>query len=183
MTEPPVAALCGLGQRATRDADRVTVCRYRCPFCDPDGPLRESITPGTPAGRWSSGERCMHCGGSGFTDDLGGFGESDVRLADVPPAVMRRPCTDCAYRPGSPERGQDGDDSLAGLPGADSGPFYCHHGLLRIGDGYVSPAMLGSRPIGAFVCAGWYAIAAGAPLPDQAFRDPGGADRREDAPT
>lgn len=175
-SDPPTAAMVCDG-RAYSTPDTAWVARWHCPFCDPRGPLADTIPPGTLVGYWASGERCMHCVGTGYTNDQAGFDEHELNEATIPPAVMRRPCVDCAYRPGSPEH------NTGILPGPDAGPFYCHHGLRRSGDSYVSPAMLGTRPIGAMVCAGWYAQALGKPLPAEAFRDPGGADRPDAAPT
>jgi hypothetical protein len=94
-----------------------------------------------------------------------------------PPAVMRRPCVDCAYRPGSPEE----ETRPAG-----EHPFYCHHGMLRAEEdgqvGYLSAASFGGQTLGGFVCAGWWALVTGEPLPAEPFRDPGGADRPEAVP-
>jgi hypothetical protein len=162
---PPVvvANVCG-----TRPGDpnplKATIYRWICPYCDGSGQWNEH------------GERCMNCHGYGLTNDTPGYEEHELTPAPRPPAVMRNPCVDCAYRPGSPE-----EDSTA-RPGPDV-PFFCHHGLHRIGDGYVSTALLDDRiPLGAMLCAGWWALATGQPLPDRAFRDPGGSDRHPDAP-
>lgn len=129
-------------------------------------------------GRDETGDRCMECHGYGLltADDIGdpaAYGD-DLKPAPRPPAVMKAPCVDCALRPGSPE---DGYTS----PGVDK-PFYCHHGLWRVGDGYESTAYVGNLPLGAMVCAGWWALATGEALPAKPFRDPGGADRPEAAP-
>lgn len=160
MPETPSINICG---GPTPNTAKAILYRYVCPYCH-----------GT--GAWAEGERCMNCHGYGLTNDVDGFEEHELTLAPTPPAVMRNPCVDCAYRPGSPE-----DDSPS-RPGPDK-PFFCHHGMFRVGDGYNAPAMLdGGIPLGAMVCAGWWALATGAPLPDREFRDPGGADRREDAP-
>lgn len=158
--EIPQIRICG---GPTPNTAKVTLYRYVCPYCD-----------GT--GQWSDGERCMNCHGYGLTNDVRGFEEHELTLAPVPPAVMRNPCVDCAYRPGSPEEGS------AARPGRDN-PFFCHHGLYRVGDGYASAANLDNGlPLGAMVCAGWWALAAGKPLPDREFRGPGGAQRHDDAP-
>ena len=144
---------------------KVTFYPYVCPHCD-----------GT--GRWAEDERCMNCAGYGLTDEDGvrGWEPSEVTRAPVPPAVMRNPCVDCAYRPGSPE-------SETGVAPGPTQPFYCHHGLHRVGDGYVASAVLDNGlPLGAMVCAGWWALATGRSLPEREFRDPGGSDRRADAP-
>lgn len=161
----------------------VVINRYRCPWCDPDGPFND----GGQAGRVGDGSRCPDCHGSGvLTADRvpnpGVFEPGELQELGRPPAVMKRPCSDCAYRPGSPE--DDTHPDMLGMPvrpGPDV-PFFCHHGMVRVGDGYESIAYVGTLPLGAMVCAGWWALAMGDPLPDKAFRDPGGADRPAEAP-
>jgi hypothetical protein len=154
-----------LGVQSAREFPKVTLYPWVCPVCD-----------GT--GRWAPDERCHHCRGNGLTDDIAGWEPHEVTPAPRPPAVMRQPCTDCAYRPGSPE---DEASMSIKLPGPDT-PFFCHHGLHRIGDGYVGTACMGELPLGAMVCAGWWALATGGERPEKPFRDPGGSDRRHDAP-
>jgi hypothetical protein len=160
------------------------VARYRCPWC-----------AGT--GSWTSGERCLECAGSGQTDErtagvdlsreYDGQSLDDVPTVQPaalprPPGVMLAPCRDCAFRPGSPEA--LGEVPLEQL----DQPFHCHHGLLRIdtpegGAGYMAPVYWNGAPVGAFVCAGWWAARVwGKPLPRVAFTDPGGADRSSAAP-
>jgi len=156
--------LCGSGRFVVGPPPKAVVNRWMCPWCQ--GPNAVFV----------DGEPCMHCHGEHVTNDVGGWDEADLTPAPRPPAVMRNPCVDCAYRPGSPEQ-----DSGA-APGPDT-PFYCHHGLVREGDGYITTATVGTLPLGAMVCAGWWALATGEPLPAAAFRDPGGADRAADAPT
>lgn len=57
------------------------------------------------------------------------------------------------------------------------------YGLVTNAPGYVATAMTDSGiPLGAMVCAGWWALATGKPLPQRGFRDPGGSDRCGDAP-
>jgi hypothetical protein len=147
----------------TPNTSTVTFYPFVCPYCKGSG-------------SWSEGERCMNCHGYGLTDDVRGWEEGEITRAPTPPAVMRAPCVDCAYRPGSPEA------EHATAPGATQ-PFYCHHGLFRQDDGYVSAANLDNGlPLGAMVCAGWWALASGQPLPEREFRDPGGSDRHADAP-
>lgn len=153
-------------------APRVTITRFLCPWC-------------SGRGRWFTGERCHPCGTSGVTDDptpgidfsrdYGGQEPPAVEPMPFPrpPAVMRRPCVDCAYRNGAPEEGI--------RPGPEA-PFFCHHGLVRVDGGYLAPAQVGSMPLGAMVCAGWWAQCTGEPLPAESFRDPGGADRPDAAP-
>lgn len=161
--EIPQIHICG---GPAPNTSKVTLYLYVCPYCDGSGQWDED------------GERCMNCHGYGLTDKEGirGFELDEITRAPTPPAVMRNPCVDCAYRPGSPE----GERGVA--PGALN-PFYCHHGLFRQGDGYVSAANLDNGvPLGAMVCAGWWALATGRPLPEREFRDPGGSDRHADAP-
>lgn len=104
-------------------------------------------------------------------------------------AVRARMCDDCAFRPGSPERG-DGDgwmaDTLYALP-SDGQPFYCHDGMRRPtrwrhpdgrqiagSDADWQPPMISGVPfrldgrIG-LLCAGWAAVARreSAHLPDE----------------
>lgn len=139
-------------------------------------------------GTWCNGERCAECHGTGTTDDPepgvdlhNDYGDTDPpdttpEPIPRPPGVMRAPCIDCAFRRGSPELNNAGE----GLPGSDS-PFYCHHGLVRRGGGYLAGSTLGGRPLGAMVCASWYSLHIdGGPLSAREFRDPGGNDRSED---
>lgn len=149
---------------------KALVYRWLCPLCDPGGPLEDAVG----LGQHPDGSPCPHCYGTGLTNDVGGF-EGDARPAPIPPAVMKAPCVDCAFRPGSPER-------ESGMRQGTETPFFCHHGLVRIGDGYAAPALAAGMPLGAMVCRGWYDVALGAEPPTTEFRDPGGADRREDAP-
>lgn len=154
-----------LGRQAARQFPKVTMDLWICPVCDGNG-------------RWAPGERCQHCHGNGLTNDVGGWLPEELKPAPRPPAVMNRPCVDCAFRPGSPE---DEASMTVKLPGPDE-PFFCHHGLHRIDNGYVSTASMGEVPLGAMVCAGWWNTVTGAGRPDKPFRDPGGNDRRADAP-
>lgn len=123
-------------------------------------------------GRWESGERCMQCTGCGLTDDLCGATENvdgtPLRRAPRPPAVMARPCADCAFRPCSPEAENGTLDAVT----ASGQPFWCHHGLHDTGEAYTPAAVIGELPLGAMLCAGWWAHAAGEPLPAAAYRDP-----------
>jgi hypothetical protein len=165
--------LCGIRAGATLHAH---VTRWICQFCTD--------------GRWESGERCHHCAGTGLTDDViedveAGDGiEPAVRLPR-PPAVMRTPCADCAYRPGSPEAvlRADGEEIR---PHDSETPFFCHHGMHRIeregAVGYVPAAECNGMPLGYMVCAGWWDhVVEGGPALERPFRDPGGANRRADA--
>jgi hypothetical protein len=171
--------LCALGmpRHATPagTAPKVRIYRWLCWMCD-----------GT--GQWGDDEKCMECHGYGLLADediRDPAAHTDLKPAPRPPAVMKSPCVDCAFRPGSPEEedlaANYGYPPLA-RPGAEK-PFFCHHGMHRLpGGGYESPAYVGSLPLGAMVCAGWWALATGEALPAKAFRDPGGADRPESAP-
>lgn len=172
--EPGYSVSCGIGPgRRIGPRLEVSFNRYRCPWC-----------AGT--GRWASEERCMQCAGTGVTDDPSpgadltvpdGVAVPDAEAVPLPrpPAVMKSPCIDCAFRPGSPE-----EDSAV-RPDA-SQPFFCHHGMHRIGDSYQAAAWVGGMPLGYMVCAGWWAMATGQPGPEAPFRDPGGADRSESTP-
>lgn len=148
---------------------QVEILPYTCPWCV--------------EGRWESGERCLHCMGLGQTDDpspgCDAAGNTVVpERLPRPPGVMRQPCVDCAYRPGSYER-QNGTP----LPDA-SAVFFCHHGLGREGNGYRAPVMVEGLPVGAMVCGGWWSqFVDGQPAPQEEFRDPGGSDRSAAAPS
>lgn len=105
---------------------------------------------------------CLHCSGSGLTDDPCGPAE----LAPRPPAVMRTACADCALRRGSPEL----ENAGVGLPYEE--PFYCHQGLPVSATGrYQSVATFRGMPLGAMVCAGWWALRTGQPMPAAAYRE------------
>jgi hypothetical protein len=179
------SVMAGLGMpRHARPAGmptpKVRIYAWLCPWCDPAGVMN----PGGSTGRMADGSRCLDCGGCGMltadqVKDPSAFEAGELKPVPRPPAVMRRPCVDCAYRPGSPESGDDGETPIR--PAADV-PFFCHHGLVRVGDAYESPAYVGSLPLGAMVCAGWWALATGKPLPVEDFRDPGGAERPDAAP-
>jgi hypothetical protein len=162
---------------------KVVIYKYLCPYCDPAGPMN----PGGVAGR--VGDRvCVDCSGAGVltadqVPDPSVFGPGELREIPRPPAVMRRPCTDCAYRPGSPE--SDTHPDMLGVPVRPDAevPFFCHHGMVRVGENsYEASAYVGTLPLGAMVCAGWWALATGEPLPDGAYRDPGGSLRPDAAP-
>jgi hypothetical protein len=107
-------------------------------------------------------DRCLHCAGSGLTDDPMGGADRAPR----PPAVMRTPCADCAFRPGSPELEEAG----ARLP--EDEPFFCHQGLPISADGRYQPvATFRGLPLGAMVCAGWWALRTGSQAPAQPYRE------------
>ncbi|BDT39521.1 hypothetical protein [Streptomyces yaizuensis] len=137
----------------------VTIYAYRCPYCD-DGDMGDSVG------------RCLHCAGAGriTRDDAAGIPEQDLVRLPVPPGVAKRACGGCATRPGSPER-EDGRD-----PGEDM-PFWCHVGMGHAYGGEYRPAGFVTGPggeefpLGALVCAGWWAKATGSPMPREEFRD------------
>lgn len=134
----------------------VVVYRWICPFCDGSG-------------RWGDDGRCYHCAGNGLTNDPGGHTDTELKAAPRPPGVMARPCVDCAYRPGSPEEGSPL------LPTGDAGVFYCHQGMQKTAQGYTPAGWIGeqpSLPLGAAVCAGWWAAATGQPAPERPYREP-----------
>jgi len=125
---------------------------WKCPFCV--GGLGPSLDGGA--------ERCMHCAGVGLTDDPCGEAERAPR----PPGVMRAPCADCAFRRGSPEL------ENAGVQLPDDEPFFCHQGLPVSALGRYTPvAMFRGLPLGAMVCAGWWALKADEPLPAKVYRE------------
>lgn len=107
-------------------------------------------------------EKCLHCAGTGLTDDPMGGADRAPR----PPAVMRTACADCAFRSGSPELEQTG----ACLPVDE--PFFCHQGLPLSADGHYQPvATFRGLPLGAMVCAGWWAARTGEQLPARPYRE------------
>lgn len=127
---------------------------YVCPLPGCVGGLIKTINGDT--------DRCLHCAGSGLTDDPMGGADRAPR----PPGVMRTPCADCALRTGSPELEQNG----ATLP--DNEPFYCHQGLPISADGRYQPvAMFRGLPLGAMVCAGWWALKTGEQIPAKPYRE------------
>lgn len=148
---------------------KAIVYRWRCPWCDPEtGRIGDDV--------------CPHCHGETLTNDVGDWPEAELVRAPRPPGVMKRPCVDCAYRPGSPETDVGHPGAPCGPPGAET-PFFCHTGLVRVGDGYSPPALVNGLPLGALVCAAWWALATGEPvLPLAEYRDRAGNDRSEDAP-
>ncbi|MFF2522277.1 hypothetical protein [Streptomyces liangshanensis] len=141
------------------DEPQLVVYRWRCPYC-------------TSGDMGPSQGRCLHCVGTGLTNDVGTWPEEQLVRAPVPPGVMRRPCAGCAYRPGSPEMEANG----VALP--EDMPFWCHHGMPH---GYFgSYQALGAYrpagatrdiPLGGLLCAGWWALQTGRPLPTTPFRE------------
>lgn len=126
---------------------------WKCPFC---------VGGISPSEGGVERERCLHCTGTGLTDKPCG----DAQRAPRPPAVMRAPCADCAFRSGSPELESNGVQ----LP--DDEPFFCHQGLPVSAFGAYTPvAMFRSLPLGAMVCAGWWALRTGEQLPSTPYRE------------
>ncbi|WP_433893053.1 hypothetical protein [Streptomyces sp. CA-111067] len=148
---------------------RLHITPYLCPVPGCVGGLISDGDGGT--------ERCLHCSGTGLTDNpLGG-----AELAPRPPAVMRAACADCAFRAGSPEL----EDYASRLP--EEEPFFCHQGLPVSADGSYRPvATFGGLPLGAMVCAGWWALRTGEELPAVPYREvplgEDGIDRRWTGP-
>lgn len=132
--------------------DDLHITPFKCPFCI--GGLAAAFGDAT--------ERCDHCSGIGLTDDPCGGADRAPR----PPGVMRTPCADCALRPGSPEL------ENAGVQLPDDEPFFCHQGLPMNAVGAYTPvAMFRGLPLGAMVCAGWWALKTGEPLPATPYRE------------
>ena len=126
---------------------------WKCPFC---------VGGIAPSEGGQDRERCLHCSGSGLTNQPCG----DAERAPRPPGVKRTPCGDCAYRAGSPELDANG----AQLP--EDEPFFCHQGLpVNAFGAYTPVAMFRGLPLGAMVCAGWWAIQTGEPLPAKPYRE------------
>ncbi|MFJ6085108.1 hypothetical protein ACIQI8_27240 [Streptomyces sp. NPDC092369] len=131
----------------------LSITPWKCPFCI------GGIEPSTGG---QARERCLHCSGVGLTDDPCG----DADRAPRPPALMRTPCGDCAFRPGSPELEASGTQ----LPDAE--PFFCHQGLpVNAYGAYTPVATFRGLPLGAMVCAGWWAAQTGEPLPARPYRE------------
>ncbi|WP_327358469.1 hypothetical protein [Streptomyces sp. NBC_01304] len=137
----------------------VYLTRYVCPVCQ--GCPQEAD--------------CHHCAHTGVTDDIRGWENLAVPLPR-PPAVMRSPCSDCAFREGSPE--QEHDYELSGLRTGER-VFYCHHGMNIINGAYQPTATLDGVPVGYLVCAGWWAHITGNQGPQAPYRE-SPADRQTD---
>jgi hypothetical protein len=127
---------------------------YACPMPGCVGGLIATISGDT--------DRCLHCAGTGLTaDPMGG-----ADRAPRPPSVMRTACADCAFRQGSPEL------ENAGVQLPDDEPFFCHQGLPIDASGRYQPvAVFRGLPLGAMVCAGWWALRTGEQLPAQPYRE------------
>lgn len=129
-----------------------------CPLCDAHGIDRHCICEG--AGAITAAQAAT------WTEET----SDPVRELAPVPKRMAKPCDDCAFRRGSPER--DGAEWPAIVESVAEGePFFCHVGMLVDSGGrHVPPAGFDDegRPIGAPVCAGWARarrrLAAGTPL-------------------
>ena len=147
--------ICG-GSRAEVAPSKtgVVILPWVCPICD-----------GT--GRWDDKQRCEMCFGRGAIDDddLGEWDRAELKRTTAPPGVMRSPCADCAFRPGSPES----EHGAPPMPNSGE-PFFCHHGMPVVAGSYAPTAWLDGRPLGAMVCAGWWAAQTGQPLPAGVYR-------------
>jgi hypothetical protein len=123
---------------------------YRCPVCNGTG---EPV--------------CMCDGRTGLVDE-----KTALRYARTaklprpeplppPPARMDRPCHDCAFRKGSPER-EDAHGTIATLSEqiAHGVPFFCHQGMHDASGRYVPIYGFDAnrQPIGYPICAGWRAM-------------------------
>lgn len=144
------------GKSAARDFPNVEIYRWVCPVCK-----------GIPDGDGISG--CRHCHGAALTNDVEGWPADELTPAPRPPALMPSPCGDCAYRRGSPES----ECGTVKLPGTEEnrGPFFCHVGLPKGRSGYTSTAWVGELPLGAWLCAGWYAKVTGEQAPTRPYRE------------
>ncbi|RFU83591.1 hypothetical protein DY218_27165 [Streptomyces triticagri] len=140
------------------------IARYTCPVCQ-----------GEP-----HASACLYCHRSGLTDDVEGWDPEDYTEAPRPPAVMRSPCGDCAFRTGSPE--QETDYELNALRSRER-VFYCHHGMPLIDGSYQPVAELDGVPVGYMVCAGWWASVTGAAPPATPYRESPAERRQASTPT
>jgi len=141
------------GKRCVNPFPRLIIYAWVCPWCNGG---REPFD--TPSG-------CLHCAGAGITDDVAGWDPAELARAPRPPAVMARPCHDCAFRPGSPE--QDSPSVTI----SEESPFYCHQGLPAVNGRYQPTAYLGTLPLGSMVCAGWWDTVTGAQPPTKPYRE------------
>lgn len=136
-----------------------------CPICDGEG---------------AQGQECL-CDGKGvISAEVAERIASDdpdprwkPRPIQPPPAFNGSPCSDCAFRAGSPERDRGLGTARALYDAMESAArdqpetvFWCHQGMHHSIKGY-QPRQTDSRgaPLGHPVCAGWltqYAKRAGA---------------------
>ncbi len=150
-----VAMACGPRAELAPSRDGLVILPWICPMCSGHGRC-DSL----------AGRRCLDCDGRGaITDEAAKIWaeveNAQLRPAPTPPAVMKKPCGDCAFRPGAPE--EEARPSL-------ERPFYCHHGMPIVRGSYAPTAWARGMPLGAMVCAGWWAAATGKDLPARAYR-------------
>ncbi|KGI79317.1 hypothetical protein IL38_23695 [Actinopolyspora erythraea] len=131
----------------------VRILKWHCPVCD--------------LGDEGVDSRCLHCHGTGFTNDITGF-KAEARRAPRPPAVRPRPCVDCAFRKGSLEREHDADFDRVRTT---ERPFFCHQGMPMVNGAYQPTAYLDEFPLGAMVCRGWWDWATTGALPSAPYRE------------
>lgn len=140
--------------RPERAPRRVVVDRWICPWCSGAGRYRDG--PAQPAG---TGERCYDCAGTGLTSTRpspDAWAPEEILCSPRPPALMKSPCNDCAFRPDSPET--ESGDHTAGRISPDI-PFWCHKGMHNAaGERWVPTAWVGDIPLGAMLCRGWWDV-------------------------
>lgn len=122
---------------------------HLCPVCDGEGD-----------------PQLCYCNGLGVISaaDAAEFEADDpdprsrARALPAVPTFTGRPCSDCAFRSGSPERDR-GMGTAAGLFDSLAGqPFFCHAGMHDGARGYEPRQRDKSgAPIGHPICAGWLA--------------------------
>lgn len=126
-----------------RERERLT---HVCPVCNGE----------------QGGDQHCWCGGLGaITETMAASwtadGEPEPKRLAPQPKRMERPCRECAFRRGSPEREDFGAAVHLAEKVAEGEPFFCHTAMPVDHRGkYVSPQ--GTRngvPIGAPVCAGY----------------------------
>lgn len=148
-----IAEACRPRAELAPSATDVVILPWVCPMCEGEG---EVPTAGP----------CRDCDGRGaITDEAAQIWAEvegvELRRTPTPPAVMGKPCGDCAFRPGAPE--EDARPSL-------EQSFYCHHGMPVVAGGYAPVAWAKGMPLGAMVCAGWWAARTGKDLPAAPYR-------------
>lgn len=111
---------------------------HLCPICDGDG------------------DRHCFCDGRGVITqgDAEAFAaelDEEPKRLPPPPAEMRNPCHDCAFRKDSPEW----DSGTIYQIALRDEPFYCHAGMHCTADGRYIPQNAPGEPMVHPVCAGW----------------------------
>ncbi|MEU9887934.1 hypothetical protein [Sphaerisporangium sp. NPDC051011] len=147
-----MATVCGPRAEVAPSPDDVVIYPWVCPVCDGDGQAA-----GLPT--------CPECGGRGaLTAEIGRIwadAGAELRPTPTPPAVMGKACGSCAFRPGAPE-----EDAQPPLDKA----FFCHTGMPVVDGSYAPVAWAKGMPLGAMVCAGWWAAVNDRRLPDAPYR-------------